>query len=92
MALPEEKTELQGQFLSWLAQPEIGAFEYKKGCYFFTVIRARKNADFDFNYLAIYSLDEDDFPYTVKGKMTTATKKSQAFTVVEDFEPSNLDD
>ncbi len=51
-----------------------------------------KNADFDFNYLAIYSLDEDDFPYTVKGKMTTATKKSQAFTVVEDFEPSNLDD
>ncbi len=44
-----------------------------------------KNADFDFNYLAIYSLDENDFPYTVKGKMTTATNKSQIFTVVEEF-------
>ena len=51
---------------------------------------AYKNSDFDFNYQAIYSFAETDFPYTVKGKITTETEKSQTFTVIESFEPVSM--
>ena len=50
MALQEDKTMLQGCFSSWLAQRNDGAFGYKAGGDFYTVIRVRKNDDFDYLY------------------------------------------
>ena len=46
MATPEEKTALQESFSDWLAGTDSGAFE----SYRITVIRVRKNEDFDYLY------------------------------------------
>jgi hypothetical protein len=50
MALQQDKTDLQGHFLAWLGQPEAGTFCRKAGGYFYTVIKVRKNEDFDYIY------------------------------------------
>jgi hypothetical protein len=50
MDLPEEKTALQNSFADWLAGTDGGAFECKADGYHFTVIRVRKNEDFDYLY------------------------------------------
>jgi hypothetical protein len=56
MGLSEEKTAMQGRFSDWLAEgrlPDVadgGAFECTAGSYHITVIRVRKNRDFDYLY------------------------------------------
>ena len=50
MSLPEEKNALAGRFISWLSEPDGGAFECGVGGYHTTVIRVRKTEDFDYLY------------------------------------------
>jgi len=56
MGLPEERTEPQGRFADWLAEDRLpagadgGAFTCKASGYHITVIRVRKNDDFDYLY------------------------------------------
>jgi hypothetical protein len=50
MGLPEEKATLQNSFADWLAVADGSAFECKADSYHITVIRVRKNEDFDYLY------------------------------------------
>ena len=50
MLTPEEKTALRGRFTSWLAGTDGGAFECGADGYHITLIRVRKNGDFDYLY------------------------------------------
>jgi len=47
-----------------------------------------KNYDFDSNFRAIWSFDESDFPYIVKGKMSTESGSHHVFTVTETLTPA----
>ena len=49
---------IQNQFHEWLAGPEGGAFKFQTNNDHYTLIRARKNADFDYLYgLGTYDYD-----------------------------------
>jgi len=53
--MPDPKQE---QFREWLAGPEGGAFTFRENNDYYTVIRVRKNADFDYLYaLGVYKND-----------------------------------
>ena len=45
-----EAGPLHKRFAAWLAGPEGGAFAYQVGDSHYTILRARKNADFDYLY------------------------------------------
>jgi len=50
MSTPEEKTVLCGRFAEWLAEVDGDDFQCVAGGYHLTMIRVRKNADFDYLY------------------------------------------
>jgi hypothetical protein len=68
MVLQEEKEVLQGRFAEWLASMDGSAFQYRAAGDFITLVRVKKNENFDYLYCQRHYRDEginraDDFEY-----------------------------